>query len=204
MKLELAEGSAEMLREVLIHSLSELRMEMAYATRKELREFLKKRGELLEGLIRQIEVELAREGREWISIDRLRHVGILRGLTDWELNIAAQYFQHETLASHTALFEEGGKADRLYILEEGAVSLQLGEGEVFPIQTPGELIGWSFLVPPYRYTASAMTAAPSKFLVLRSPDFHYLIHREPRMGVKIMANVAEVVARRLTHFRLRL
>ncbi len=190
--------------EILIHSLSELRMEMAYATRKELRDFLRKRGELLEGLIGQIERELAQGGREWVNIDRLRNVGILRGLTDWELNIVAQYFHQEALPAHTALFEEGGKADRLYILEEGAVSLQLGEGEIFPIQTPGELIGWSFLVPPYRYTASAVTVAPSKFLLLRSPDFHYLIHREPRMGVKIMANVAEVVARRLTHFRLRL
>jgi CRP-like cAMP-binding protein len=178
-------------------------METVYAFRKELREYLKKRGELLDRLLRQIEKELAKSGKEVVSVDRLRCVGILKGLTDWELSIVAQYFQQESLPAECVLFEEGGKADRLFILEEGAVSLQIGDGDPYPIHLPGEMIGWSFLVPPHRYTASAVTSAPCKLLVLKSPDFHYLVHREPRMGVKIMSNLSEVVANRLTQFRLR-
>jgi hypothetical protein len=33
---------------------------------------------------------------------------------------------------------------------------------------------------------------------MKSPDFYYLIHKEPRMGVKVMSNLAQVVAGRLT------
>ncbi len=34
-------------------------------------------------------------------------------------------------------------------------------------------------------------------LVIKSPDFYYLIHEEPKMGAKLMDNIAQVVASRL-------
>ena len=52
------------------------------------------------------------------------------------------------------------------------------------------------MVPPYRYTASAQTTSPSRFLVIKSPDFYYLIHKEPKMGVKVMDNLAQIMASR--------
>jgi CRP-like cAMP-binding protein len=53
------------------------------------------------------------------------------------------------------------------------------------------------LVPPFLYTASAVTTIPSKVLVIKSPDFYYLIHKEPKMGMKVMNNLAQVIASRL-------
>jgi hypothetical protein len=46
-----------------------------------------------------------------------------------------------------------------------------------------------------------MIVAPSKLLVIKSPDFYYLIHKEPKMGVKVMGNLAQVVAGRLSQLR---
>jgi len=51
-------------------------------------------------------------------------------------------------------------------------------------------------VPPYCYTASAQTTRPSRFLIIKSPDFYYLIHKEPKLGVKIMDNLAQIMASR--------
>lgn len=200
-QVELTEEMAEMMREVLVSHLSELRMEIAYTNRKEFREFLKKRAELLEGFLLGLERKLAAGGREMINIDQLRNVDIFQGLTDWELKIVSQFFQEENVTEGVTLFQEGERADRLFILEEGAVSLTLEEGEQYSVTTPGKIIGWSFLVPPNRYTASAVTTAPSKLLVIKSPDFYYLIHKEPRMGVKVMENLAQVVASRLYQIR---
>jgi CRP/FNR family cyclic AMP-dependent transcriptional regulator len=202
-RIELDDEKAEILREVLASYLSDLRMEIAYTPKKEFREFLKKRLDLLEKFLQDLEKELCAGGREIINIDRLRNVDILQGLSDWELRIVAQFFQEETLPGGTTLCVEGEKADRLFILEEGAVSLRLQRGEAYDIHTPWKIVGWSFLVPPNRYTASAVTLSPSKLLVIKSPDFYYLIHKEPRIGVKIMANLAQVVASRLSQFRSR-
>ena len=88
-------------------------------------------------------------------------------------------------------------ADRLYILEEGEVSVSSRKGDHYSILSPGKSIGWSFLVAPNRYTATAVTVSLSRLLVMKSPDFYYLIHKEPKMGVKVMDNLARVVASRL-------
>jgi hypothetical protein len=202
--IELTEEMAGMMREVVISHLSELRMEIAYTNRREFREYLKGRAELLEGFLVRLEKKLAAGGREMISIDKLRNVDILRGLTDWELKIVSQFFQEEILEEGITLFQEGEKADRLFILEEGAVSLTFKEEEQYSVSDSGRIIGWSFLVPPNRYTASAVTTAPSKLLMIKSPDFYYLIHKEPRMGVKVMENLAQVVASRLSQIRGRI
>jgi CRP/FNR family cyclic AMP-dependent transcriptional regulator len=195
--LDLSDPKAELLREVLVSYLTELRMEIAYSPKKELRNFLKKRGEELEELLQIVEERLAKSGRNLINIDRLRKVDVLQGLTDWELKVVAQFLRDETVAEGVTLFEEGQKADRLFILEAGEVMVRLPRGESYPIRTPGKIIGWSFLIPPNRYTASGQTTVPSSLLVMQSPDFYYLIHKEPRMGVKVMANLAQVVAGRL-------
>jgi CRP/FNR family cyclic AMP-dependent transcriptional regulator len=185
---------------VLVSYLSNLRVEIAYSQRKEFRDFLKKRGDQLEDLFQVLEKKLAQGGRSPINIDRLRKVDVLQGLTDWELTVIAQVFREETVAEGVTLFEEGQKAERLFILEEGEISVQIPNGESYQIHSPGKIIGWSFLIPPNRYTASGSTTTPSKLLVIESPDFYYLIYKEPRMGVKVMANLAQVVAGRLTQW----
>jgi len=196
-QVELTDPKAELLREVLVSYLSDLRMEIAYSQQRELRDFLKKRGDQLEELLQMVERELGQKGRNMVNIDRLRRVDVLLGLTDWELKVVAQFLREQAVPEGVTLFEEGQKADRLFILEEGEVSVRLPRGESYLIQTPGKIIGWSFLIPPNRYTASGQTVVPSSLLVMQSPDFYYLIHKEPRMGVKVMANLAQVVAGRL-------
>jgi len=135
-----------------------------------------------------------------MEIKRLKSVEIFQGLTDEELEIAAQFCQEEGLVEGVTLCEEGERADRLFILEQGAVSIRFKKGANYAIQTPGKILGWSFLVPPNRYTASAVTTSPSRVLVIKSPDFYDLVHKDTKIGLKIMDNLAQVVASRLKAF----
>jgi CRP-like cAMP-binding protein len=196
-QIELTRENVDMLREILASHLSELRMEIACTDRRDFREYLRKRGEFLEGFIQDLERELAAVGKGLINIDRLRNVEIFQGLTEWELKIAAQFFQEERAKAGVSLCREGEVADRLFILEEGVVTLTTQKGESYELQTPGKIIGWSFLVSPNLYTATADTLTPCSLLVMKSPDFYYLVHKEPKMGVKVMDNLARVVASRL-------
>lgn len=135
-----------------------------------------------------------------VSIERLRRVEIFTGLTDEELTLVAKFCQEEEAPAGTILCAEGAKADKLFILEEGSVTIKFQKGEKFDISTPGKILGWSFLVPPNRYTASAITNCPSKLLVIKSPDFYELVHENTKLGLKIMDNLAQVVARRMKTF----
>lgn len=196
-QIELTHEDVDMLREILASHLSQLRMEIACTDRRDFRDYLRKRGEFLEGFIHDLEREQAAAGKELVGIDRLRKVEIFQGLTDWELKIVGQFFQEERVQEGVTLCKEGEMADRLFILEDGVVTLNTQKGDSYELRSPGKIIGWSFLVSPNLYTATVATLAPCSLLVMKSPDFYYLIHKEPKMGVKVMDNLARVVASRL-------
>ena len=196
-QIELTQVEIEILREILRKQLSELTLETAFTHRKDFHEFLKRRKEFMEGLVGRLEREIAPGKREAVNIDRLRKVDILQGLEEGELESIAQYFEEENFSAGVTLCEEGTNADRLYVLEQGKVSVNSRKGGQYDIDMPGKIVGWSFLVPPFLYTASAVTKTPSKVLMIKSPDFYYVIHKEPKMGMKVINNLAQVIASRL-------
>jgi hypothetical protein len=194
-QIEFTRGEIDLLREILQRYLSEVIMEIAHSDRRDFREFLNRRREFMEDCIRRLDRELPAK-RELIGVDRLRKVEILQGLTEGELQNMAWFFQEESLPEGVSLCQEGTRAEQLYILEEGSVRIYSEHLGQLNVDTPGKIVGWSFLVPPYCYTASAQTTRPSRFLIIKSPDFYYLIHKEPKLGVKIMDNLAQIMASR--------
>jgi hypothetical protein len=198
-QIELTQIEIDLLRGVLQRYLSEITLEMGFSHshRKDFHEFFEKRREFAEIFLQRLERELAISRREVVSIDRLRKVDILQGLSEGELQSVAQFFEEENVAAGVPLCEEDASAERLYVLEQGKVSISSKKGGQYDIDTPGKIVGWSFLVPPFLYTASAVAKTPSKILVIKSPDFYYVIHNEPKMGMKVINNLAQVIASRL-------
>ena len=132
-----------------------------------------------------------------ISIDRLRKIDFLHGFAEGELENIAHFFEEENIGPDVTLCEEGERAKRLYVLEQGRISIRSKNGRQYYIHTPGKIIGWSFLLPPFLYSASAVTTIPSTVLVIKSPGFYDFIHREPKMEMKVLRNLAQVIANRL-------
>ena len=196
-QIELTPTEINLLREIIRKQLSELTLETAFTHRKDFREYLKRRKEFMESLVGRLEKEFASGRAKVVSIDRLRKVDILEGLAEEDLRSIAQYFEEENVNAGATLCEEGASAERLYVLEQGKVSISSKKGGQYDIDIPGKTVGWSFLVPPFLYTASAVAKTLSKVLVIKSPDFYYVIHKEPKMGMKVINNLAQVIASRL-------
>ena len=196
-QIELTQVEVEMLREILRRQISEITLEAAFTHRKDIYEFLKRRKEFIENLVGRLEREFASGKREVVRIDRLKKVDILQGLSESELESITQYFEEENFGAGVTLCEEGTHADRLYVLEQGKVSIHSKKRGQYDLDMPGKVVGWSFLVPPFLYTASAVTKTPCKVLMITSPDFYYVIHQEPKVGMKVINNLAQVIASRL-------
>ena len=132
-----------------------------------------------------------------IGIDRLRKVDFLQGLTEEELRSVVHFFKEKDVGAGITLCEEGATAGRLYVLEQGRISINSSHSRKYYIDTPGKTVGWSFLVPPFVYTATAITVTPSKLLTIENPRFYDVIHKEPKMELKILSNMAQLIASRL-------
>ena len=63
--------------------------------------------------------------------------------------------------------------------------------------TPGQVVGWSALVEPYRYTLSATAWEPSQLLGISSGLLRRAMELNPGVGYRIMKALSEVMGRRL-------
>ncbi|MEV7612686.1 Crp/Fnr family transcriptional regulator [Streptomyces sp. NPDC089799] len=106
------------------------------------------------------------------------------------------------------LFEEGRRADSFWIVRSGTVTLELPVPERRPavIESlgPGELVGWSWLFPPYVWQLSAEAMTPVRAYEFDGETVRMQMDADPAFGSAVGHWVARVLAYRLQQTRTRL
>ena len=136
----------------------------------------------------------------------LSQTELLFGLSEQEIAaLTPLCHQIDTLEAAT-VFSEGTPATHLYVITEGQVALQKSMRApyaVWPHRTtvavcqPGELIGWSALIAPFKYTLSALAWSPTTLLRSKSSSLCRTLEAQPELGFKVIRSVSAVVSRRL-------
>ncbi|NMH97605.1 cyclic nucleotide-binding domain-containing protein [Pseudonocardia sp. K10HN5] len=112
------------------------------------------------------------------------------------------------LAAGTRLFEEGQQACGCWLVRSGWVALTTsvpGHGEVV-LQTlgPGDVLGWSWLVPPHRWHFTATANEPVSAIRLDTARLHALANEDPALGYPLALGLFELLLARLQSTRARL
>ncbi len=106
------------------------------------------------------------------------------------------------------VFREGQPADKLYLIRVGEVDLQHGGpgGDITPIQTlrDGDVLGWSWLVPPYSWRFSAQAKKRTRLISLDANCLRNKCDENHDVGYAIAMRIATVVLDRLTALRLKM
>ncbi|MCX5062759.1 cyclic nucleotide-binding domain-containing protein [Streptomyces sp. NBC_00201] len=108
----------------------------------------------------------------------------------------------------TRLFEEGGRAERFWIIRTGTVDLDMRvpgrRAAVIESLGHNELVGWSWLFPPYTWHLGAEAATPLRTYEFDATAVRDLCREDPAFGRSVARWVGEVVAHRLQAARIRL
>ncbi|WP_079194570.1 cyclic nucleotide-binding domain-containing protein [Streptomyces sp. CB02923] len=108
----------------------------------------------------------------------------------------------------TRIFEEDRKADRFWIIRTGAVQLDVRvpgrRAAVVGTLHPGDLLGWSWLFPPYSWHLGAETLSPVRAWEFDAQDVRELCREDPALGHALVLRYAEVIGDRLQCERTRL
>ena len=138
------------------------------------------------------------------SVFPLRECELFRDLADEELSRIAILCSEIVEAEGAKLIREGQKADRLYVVTRGKVALHKRLGRradrratTVAFCSSGQILGWSALVPPGRYTLSATAWEPVALLSIPASLLRRAIDLNPDMGLRIMRCLSEIMARRL-------
>ena len=106
------------------------------------------------------------------------------------------------------IFREGDRADVFYAIRRGAVALEVHvptRGDV-TIETldDGDLLGWSWLFPPYRWSFDARALESTSVIVFDGACLRGKCDSDHELGYQLMQRIAQVIIERLQATRLRL
>lgn len=134
---------------------------------------------------------------------------LLNGLSPVEAEQVLELGTKLIVPSGTSLFRLGDPADRLFLIKRGRIRLTLPmqlrgrEEDIFVEErSPGQTVGWSALIPPYRFTLTA--SAPlfeAEVIALSQEALRQYFAANPAVGYKIALNLAVVIGHRLQLFQ---
>lgn len=144
-----------------------------------------------------------------VSLEDLRtRNALLSMLSDDEMELFASISRTVELASGAVLFEEDAPADEFYIVSSGRIGLEMTAPGKAPIvlQTlgPGQLVGVSWLSPPYRWSWRARALSGTTVIGFDAARVRDECAEHYDLGYRLAAVVAEEAIKRLHGARLQL
>lgn len=133
---------------------------------------------------------------------------LLKDLTAEEARKVLALGSRMTMPRGAFLFRLGDPAERLFLIERGQISLTLPmrvrgveEDVVVEERTSGQTVGWSALIPPYKFTLAATAPLEAEVIALPREALLKYFAVNPAVGYKITLNLAVVVGHRLQLFQ---
>jgi CRP-like cAMP-binding protein len=106
------------------------------------------------------------------------------------------------------LFRQGGEATHFYLIREGKVFLEVpaSQCQFLPVETvqAGEILGWSWLVPPYRWRFGARAVEPVNAIAMNGRCLRAKCEKNLVLGYELLRRTVEMVGQRLEATRFRL
>ena len=130
------------------------------------------------------------------------------GLPPGVLELASGCARMVAVAPGRLLLAEGEPADDFYLLRRGRVAIEVHSAERGPLVLetvgPGHVVGWSWMIPPYRWQFDARALEPVGAIGLDARCLRDKADREPAFGYALSQRVSEILVERLQAARIRL
>lgn len=105
------------------------------------------------------------------------------------------------------VFHEGEPADHFYVLRHGQVAIEIRtpvRAVVLDTLADGDVVGWSWMVPPYRWTFDARATAETSAVAFDAACLRAKCESDPRVGYELTKRFVGIMNQRLQSSRIRL
>ncbi len=130
------------------------------------------------------------------------------GMRQVHLERLSYHAERATFTAGTRIFNEGGHAERFWVIRQGRVDLQThvpGHGDVVVERLgPNAVLGWSWMFPAHLWHFGAVAVEPTLAIELDGPRVLQLCEGEPEFGFALTRRLVGMVIDRLQTTRARL
>ena len=125
---------------------------------------------------------------------------LFKGVSQRFITRIANGSDEQTYKRNSVIFERDEEASHFYVLVAGDVHIEIVETEgVLAVNRPGEVFGWSALVEPYRYTATAKCVRDTRVIKISRDIVESAIKDHPNEGLAVLKNLTGIIANRLRY-----
>jgi CRP/FNR family transcriptional regulator, cyclic AMP receptor protein len=143
------------------------------------------------------------------TIDELLgDIPALASLEPAHLELISGCAVNQAFEADAYLMREGEPADAFYAIRQGAVALEtyIPQRGALTIETlhDGDLLGWSWLVPPYRTAFDARSVGTTHTIAFDGACLRGKLDADPALGYELMRCFVPLIVERLQATRIRL
>lgn len=106
------------------------------------------------------------------------------------------------------IFREGDEAEKFYLVRTGKVALELNGRDKGKIRIltigPGQILGWSWIVSPYRWHFDAHAIDEVRAIALDGECLRDKCEKDPTLGYEMLKRFSHILELRLNATRMQL
>jgi CRP-like cAMP-binding protein len=145
---------------------------------------------------------------ELTILDVFSSHGFLRGLSEQHRMVLASGVRPFTVPAGQLLAREGEPAHAFYLVQSGHVAIETHRPDRGAVRVltigPGEVAGWSWLVPPHRWQFDARAVDAVSGLAFDAEWLRAKCEEDHELGYHLLKELLTVLATRLAATRLQL
>jgi CRP/FNR family transcriptional regulator, cyclic AMP receptor protein len=132
-------------------------------------------------------------------LDTIQESELFQGVSQRVINEIGKTSEELTYKKDAIIFKADEEAQYIYELVQGSVDMVLPEKNVVHLTTSekGQIFGWSALVEPYVYTATAKCSSDTRVIRISRDSIERAIKRHPDEGLAIVKHLAGIISKRL-------
>jgi CRP/FNR family transcriptional regulator, cyclic AMP receptor protein len=130
---------------------------------------------------------------------------LFSGLAPELIGFLAEHAVAKRLKADDVLFRHGDDARHFYLIAEGSVSVEVAALEGPPLELqelgPGAVLGWSWLIAPYKWSFQARATAPTEVVEFDGTAILARCDKDPLFGYELMKRFSALMSERLRFAR---
>ena len=131
---------------------------------------------------------------------------VFQGLDPGQLSLVVSFASEMDCAAGQRVFKRDFDAHEFFIVRSGKVAIEVPsiDGESLTIQTVGDdsLLGWSWFIPPYRWSFDARAVVASRVVSVDGDKLRKACDVDAKLGYRLMQRFAMLMAERLNAARI--
>ena len=130
------------------------------------------------------------------------------GLSSDQLRLIVGCASNVRFGDGQFLFHAGEEANEFYLIRAGRIALEVAPPgrRPIPVQTTGEgeILGWSWLIPPYHWVFDARAIEPTRAVALDGRCLRNKCESDHDLGYELLKRFAHIMEQGLQAARLQL